>query len=113
MRQPALEIHREDAAWLAGLLDGEGCFDTVRGNPRVRVKLSDFDLVIRAASLMDATTHETRPDNLNHRPLLTAQITGEQAVRVMRTILPWLSSRRAARVTQIVSDYNRKMVRDG
>jgi len=46
-----IPMPREDAAWLAGLLDGEGCFDAPRGNPRVRLKMTDFDIVFRVAAL--------------------------------------------------------------
>lgn len=95
---PTLE--RLDAAWLSGLLDGEGCFDAPRGNPRVRVKMSDFDIILRAAHLMDAKTHpETIP---GRKPLLVAQVTGARAVAVLREILPFLGSRRTARATEII-----------
>ncbi len=46
------EISREDAIWLAGLLEGEGTFDLHRKKyPRVRVGMSDRDVVGRAATL--------------------------------------------------------------
>lgn len=101
---PATDLHREDAAWLAGLLDGEGCFDAPRGNPRIRVKMSDLDVVLRAADVMGASTHHeaARP---GHKPLLVAQLTGERAVGVMRAVLPWLGSRRSAKVTDLTLAY--------
>ena len=96
-------MHREDAAWLSGLLDGEGCFDAPRGNPRVRVKMSDLDVVLRAASIMGATTYredDPRP-YVDRKPLLVAQTTGDNAVAVMRAVLPWMGSRRSAKITEI------------
>ncbi len=101
-------IHREDAAWLAGLLDGEGCFDNPRGNPRIRVKMSDLDVVLRAASIMDATTFAEIDYRPNRKPLLVAQTTGDNAIRVMRALLPWLGSRRSAKVTEIVTAHAAK-----
>lgn len=98
----APEINREDAAWLAGLLDGEGCFDSPRGNPRVRVKMTDFDVVLRAADVMGATTHAEPAYRPNHSDLMVAQVTGDRAVAVMREILPWMGSRRSAKITDIV-----------
>lgn len=97
-------LHREDAAYLAGLLDGEGCFDAPGGNPRIRVKMTDFDVVFRAADLMGATTY-VEPGNIHrwHSDLLVAQTTGDNAVRVMREILPWMGSRRSAKITEIVT----------
>ncbi|MDT8915785.1 hypothetical protein [Amycolatopsis sp. PS_44_ISF1] len=104
-----LDLDRVDAAWLAGLLDGEGCFDAPRGNPRVRVKMTDFDVILRAADLMQAKTHpEIVPDR---KPLLVAQITGEPAVAVLHAILPFLGSRRSARATEIIVAQRQKAAR--
>lgn len=107
MSRHAADIHREDAAWLAGLLDGEGCFDSTRGNPRIRVKMADLDVVLRAADIMDATTYgEDRSwPGVERKPLLTAQVTGDRALAVMRAVLPWLGSRRSARVTEIITEH--------
>ena len=88
------------AAWLAGIIDGEGCLDSPRGNPRVRIKMTDHDVVLRAALLMKAKTHlEMVPDR---KPALVAQITGEAAMAVMEAVLPHLGSRRAAKATEIL-----------
>ena len=103
----SLTLAREDAAWLAGLLDGEGCFDSPRGNARIRVKMTDADVVLRAARLMRARVHAetTRLPGypvVTRKPTYTAQITGTPAVLVMQEILPWLGARRTAKVTGIV-----------
>lgn len=90
----------EQAAWLAGLLDGEGCFDAPRGNPRIRVKMSDLDVVLRAADLMGARTHAEIV--YGRKPLLVAQITGAPAVNVLRAVLPHLGARRTQRATEII-----------
>lgn len=98
-------IAREDAAWLAGLLDGEGCIDMPRGNPRLRIKMSDHDVVLRAAHLMDARTHmETVEGRL---PLLVAQVTGDRARSVLRDVLPWLGARRTTRATEVLMSRGR------
>lgn len=104
----ATKLDRIDAAWLAGLLDGEGCFDSPRGNPRVRVKMTDLDVVLRAADVMDATTHH----ETDHRrtvtgearsPLMVAQVTGDKAVGIMRAVLPYMGARRSAKITDLVN----------
>ncbi|MFC0623813.1 hypothetical protein [Kribbella deserti] len=95
----------EQAAWLAGLLDGEGCFDAPRNNPRIRVKMSDHDVIIRAADLMDASTHLEPPGRNGYKPLMVAQITGARAVAVMRAVLPLLSARRTAKATSLITAY--------
>lgn len=101
----ALPMDRADAAWLAGLLDGEGCFDAPRNNPRIRVKMSDHDVVMRAAALMGASVHMEAVRADHHLPLMVGQITGERAVSVMRAILPWLGARRSQRCTDLTLAY--------
>lgn len=101
-------IHREDAAWLAGLLDGEGCFDAPAGRPRLRVKMGDLDVILRAADIMGARVHtefDDRPtvSGRPRSPMHVAALHGEAALSVMRAVLPWLGSRRSARVADIVA----------
>lgn len=103
---PAAELSEVQAAWLAGLLDGEGCFDAPRGNPRIRVKMTDLDVVLRAADLMGARTYmeipHERPEGFQqYKPCMVAQITGDRAIAVMRAVLPYLGARRSQRVTEL------------
>lgn len=102
-----------DAAWLAGILEGEGCIDTNRGNPRIRVKMTDADIVLRAAHLMGAKVYS---DDWNarthgHRPSWVAQITGAPALAVLDTVLPHLGTRRTARATEIILAHRKKLPR--
>ncbi len=93
-------MDRADAAWLAGLIDGEGCLASPRGNPRIRIKLSDWDVVLRAANLIDGTTHTEIVTN--RKPLLIAQVTGERAVTALNAVLPYLGARRTTKATSII-----------
>lgn len=100
-------MDRADAAWLAGLIDGEGCLDAPRGNPRIRIKMSDFDVVLRAANLMDASTHYEIV--ANRKPLLIAQVTGERAVNALNAVLPYLGARRTAKATSLVLAHRERL----
>lgn len=109
----AADIPREDAAWLAGLLDGEGCFDAPRGNPRIRVKMTDLDVILRAADVMDASTygevdHRRTVTGGERSPLMVAQVSGDKAIAVMRAVLPWMGARRAAKITELIVDHAAK-----
>lgn len=107
----ALPLAREDAAWLAGLVDGEGCLDSPRGNARLRIKMSDLDVVIRAATLMGASTYVETPRHDYYKTCMVAQITGDRAVSVMRAILPWLGSRRTAKATDLILAHTARQTR--
>ncbi len=99
------------SAWLAGLLDGEGCFDAPRNNPRVRVKMADHDVVLRAAELMDAHVH-VEPGRLpHHRACMVAQAHGDKAIAVMRAVLPHLGARRTEKVTGIITAHGSRPAR--
>ena len=88
------------AAWLAGIIDGEGCLDAPRGNARVRIKMTDHDVVLRAALLMDAKTYLEIQEG--RKPALVAQVTGAKAQAVLEATLPYLGSRRSAKATEIL-----------
>lgn len=49
-------IPTKDIYWLAGLLEGEGCFhlDRIRGTPvpTIRVKMTDRDVVQKVAAVL-------------------------------------------------------------
>ena len=100
----------EQNAYLGGLIDSEGCLDSTNGTPCIRIKVTDLDIVLRAASLMDAKWHL---DGYSHRredrkDAWTVQLTGAPAIAVMLDILPWLSARRTQRVNELVLAHHLK-----
>jgi len=103
------------AAWAAGVLDGEGCIDAPRGNPRIRVKMSDPDVIIRIAHLMDARYHSDATSHRRHaagdniKPLWIAQVTGARAAAFLRDVLPHLSARRTVTATNVLLAYDARM----
>jgi hypothetical protein len=97
---------RDDILWLAGLLEGEGTFDLHRGRyPRVRVGMTDRDVVGRAATLLGCRVRSTlRPAPA--QATWHAEITGEKAVEVMTAILPHMGARRSGRIATILGHYH-------
>lgn len=96
------EISREDAVWLAGLLEGEGTFDLHRRKyPRVRVGMSDRDVVGRAATLMGAQVRLSLKPYPNSA-MFHAEISGTKAVAVMEEVLPHMGARRSAKIATVL-----------
>jgi hypothetical protein len=93
---------REDLVWLAGLLEGEGSFDLHRDKyPRVRVGMTDRDVVGRAATLFGSRIRLTlRP--APYQATWHAEISGEKAAQIMREILPHMGARRSGRIASIL-----------
>jgi hypothetical protein len=99
--EPRLDDER-DVVWLAGLLEGEGTFDMHRGKyPRVRVGMTDRDVVGRAATLMGSRVtlrlHEAPAQATWH-----SEVSGAKAVVVMQAVLPQMGSRRSGAIATIL-----------
>lgn len=93
---------RDDLLWLAGLLEGEGTFDAHRGRyPRIRLAMTDRDVVGRAASLMDTklrlALHPAPASATWH-----SEVSGERAADIMRDILPHMGSRRSGKIADVL-----------
>jgi hypothetical protein len=99
-----------EAAWLAGLLEGEGCFGLQHvGNPkrrnaiRVSVKMCDEDVVQMAACLMDAKVRarkDNRKDEFNDT--YECSVSGRKAEDVMLAVRPYMGQRRSAKIDELL-----------
>lgn len=94
--------NRYDVVWLAGLLEGEGTFDLHRGKyPRVRVAMTDRDVVGRAATLLGARVRlSLKPSP--YKSTWHAEVSGAKAVAVMEAVLPFMGSRRSGKIAEIL-----------
>lgn len=94
---------RDDLLWLAGILEGEGTFDLHRGRyPRVRLGMTDRDVVGRAASVMDATIRlslRAAPA----KPSWHAELSGPRAEELMADVLPHMGARRSQRIAEVLA----------
>lgn len=100
-----------DVIWLAGLLEGEGTFDMHRGKyPRVRVGMTDRDVVGRAATLMGSNVTL----RLHDRPAKAtwhAEVSGVKAVQVMEAILPTMGARRSGVIATVLGQSGKSITR--
>lgn len=96
------EMSRDDLMWLAGLLEGEACFDLHRGKyPRIRLGMTDRDVVGRAATLLGGKVRLS----LKPRPqaaMWHVEVSGAKAVALMRRVLPFMGARRSAKIAEIL-----------
>ena len=92
-----------DTIWLAGLLEGEGAFDLHRGKyPRIRVGMTDRDVVGRAATLLGAKVRLS----LRAAPAQAtwhAEVSGTRATEIMRELLPHMGSRRSGKIATVLA----------
>ena len=86
----------KDIIWLAGLLEGEGCFRLSDGKyPAIIVNMTDEDIIVKVSDIWD--TRVTRNKNLYR-----AQISGPRAIGWMMVLYVLLGKRRRKKVTSII-----------
>lgn len=101
-QQVDLSLTPLEEAWLAGLLEGEGCF-THRG-PYIQVfyASTDRDVVERACTLLGSNLGEQRRYVAHHSPVYRTSVSGERAVALLSAIRPWMGERRGAKIDSIL-----------
>lgn len=96
---------REETAWVAGILEGEGCFDYNRTPkyPRIRVEMVDQDVIRRLQVLIGGKTRLIQRANPKWNDTLLLDVNGVAARKVMAAVRPWLGERRGAKVDSLLS----------
>lgn len=103
----------DETAWVAGILEGEGCFDYNGGHkkryPRIRVEMCDTDVVERLHALIGCgrlsypTKRGAKPQ---WRSTALLVINGREHVEpLLRAVRPWLGVRRGEKVDELLGAY--------
>ena len=109
--------------WLAGLLEGEGCFTTTKsgsGNfyttPLLSLCMTDCDVVDTASALMTTLGGRRINRALRHLPsgktAYQAQTTGLPAIKIMVAVLPYLGQRRTRDIQRLITHWTPKKYRE-
>jgi len=94
-------------AWLAGILEGEGCF-LLKGNntsPCIQLKMKDEDIIKRVASLWNVTVIENKKQELHWSQTYQVNLYGNRAVAWMFTIYSFMGKRRQAKIKEVVAGW--------
>lgn len=106
-----MEFGSREAAlvWLAGLLEGEGCFNLPRANGnsvRVRLVMTDEDVVRTAVSIFPSSVPVREKWGRSGAKICQmtycADWMGNHAVGLMNAVLPYMHSRRAAKIKELL-----------
>jgi hypothetical protein len=96
----------EAMAYVAGLLEGEGCFDFVApGHPRIRMETTDEDVAYWLQHLVEGGTITNRQGKRsNHSDSFVWQTSRADVVKkVLTAIYPWTSARRRVKIDELMS----------
>jgi hypothetical protein len=110
------KLTEAEIAWLAGLLEGEGCFGVKGPNPSnahrypyVVVRMTDRDVVERVATLMGGNvvtrSHTPSMRSRGEQPIYRYWLVGSRALHVMRLLRPWMGERRTAKVDALLAEF--------
>lgn len=104
----------EIAAWLAGLLEGEGAFmrrvNKRRGveyyTAKIEINMTDQDVIETVAKIFRTKPRMKRAARDNCKAMYHAGVEGARALELMREIRPWMHSRRAEKIDELLRDYS-------
>jgi hypothetical protein len=94
-----------DTYWLAGLLEGEGCFKLNRYSPQIALAMTDRDIVERASKIMGGNVSQWKMQPGHKKPVFFTGVQGKNAVDWMLTILPFMGSRRQAKINSVIAEW--------
>jgi hypothetical protein len=95
-----------DITWIAGLLEGEGCFGYNQrvGYPSISLEMTDSDIVLKAAKLMGNRNVRTRfHQNEKYKNSYRFSVYGNEAVSWMMTLFNLLGERRKQQIEKVLS----------
>ena len=113
-------ISDSDAAYIAGLIDGEGTVTLTRRhrneNRQVCVAISSterpmLEHVLEVVGVGKITNKA--PSSERHAPSFTYNISNRQALHLLEFVIPWLKSYKRERARLILRDYVRLTPRNG
>ena len=120
----AAPMKENDAAWLAGYIDGDGCISLIRQSgrngarkPIVAISSCDRELLEKARSIIGAGSLSVKGRSRNpaHRDCYHYQLHGSrQVLGLMRSILPFMGcADKIARAKMIVEEWEGCTPRNG
>lgn len=99
----------KDIAWLAGLIEGEGCINlNTKGKwtyLRLTLAMTDKDIIARAAKLLRRDGNfnvEKRRGRSDSKPVYTVSISGKEAIAWLFTLYTFFGNRRRQKVREAV-----------
>ena len=105
-------MENTDIAWLAGILEGEACFDFYQYKsskkttkyPRIRVEMRDRDIIERVKKIMGGgSVCIIKGKQENHSTTYIVRLCDRKKLKpVLEAILPFMSERRSTRILEMI-----------
>lgn len=101
----------KDIYWVAGLLEGEGCFSkrSPGHNPVIQLIMTDKDIVIRAAKILGChKVTENKSRTSGGKSAYRTVLYGRRAISWMMTLWAIMGSRRKSKIEECISVWKNK-----
>lgn len=101
----------KNIAWLAGLLEGDGCFQIKNGKarlPRITVAMLDKDIVEEVAIFLKSTITEyptPKGDKIMYKTTMSKRSVLEP---LLLQLYPYLGKRRQEQVREMIAHYTQE-----
>lgn len=97
--------------WLVGLLEGEGSFisppPSSPSKCMISIQMTDEDTIARVSSLFgNKKYYKTKKQFIHHKQAFVVVLTGASAYSLMKTMRPYMSSRRQDAIDKAMNCYN-------
>ncbi|MCB1711822.1 MAG: hypothetical protein KDH96_04910 [Candidatus Riesia sp.] len=96
--------------WLAGLLEGEGCFipQTEKYPMCISLHMTDLDIIEKVCNLFDVSFCKTKKQKSHHKQGYKLMIRGEKALDIMKDLKPLMGNRRQLKIEECIASYSKK-----
>lgn len=103
--------------WLAGLLEGDGCFHTYstgynKGRPGITLEMADRDVVRRVAEMWGVKIGKGRwgaSQYHRQKPTYRISVTGHAAAHWCRLLRPMMGKRRRKKIDAVLKAWTRRL----
>jgi hypothetical protein len=120
------KMRNVDIAWIAGLVEGEGCISWNKGSdgygtPQIQIAMTDQDVVAMAARILDSNVRGPYDKGPGNKPSFATSIGGQKAAAWLMTLFTFFGERRRSKAKEVLAQwrslgptrgkYSRKCVR--
>lgn len=107
---------RENLAWVAGVLEGDGFITLNRNVPQIGAAMSDLDVLQRVQGIVGSgsITGPYKQNGMGRKPMYYWRVgVGDKSVALMAALWHWLGSRRRSQVADVVRVWKNAPVPSG
>jgi hypothetical protein len=105
-----------DAAWLSGLLEGEGYFQITKARPNhptqvlIRLSMTDKDVVEKAANLLNVSVN-CKAKTSEKKTIYSFSLSRRDDVEeVLKQVLPHMGNRRGKKIKECIDVINERRI---